>query len=166
MRLVKLNPDDVKDQIIKAYCEGQAFKITILYDKSTGIEFPTTFTVRGKKPWFFDWCRNIDELNRNDFYYIYGDNVLIAMFSIFNYKKNSRGTIDLAYMNIFEINPDYRRQGYGRKCLAMLEEYLKNNEGINKIGLEPIGTEDVHEFYLSCGYEWNDNAYRFTKELK
>lgn len=166
MRLVKIDRNNINVVFVKGYFEGQLFSTAIIEDKNTGIELPSTYMVRGKQPWVFDWGRNIDSFERNDFYYIFGGGILYAMFSVFFYRNNTGGSKDLAFLSLFEINPSCRRQGFGTKCLAMLEEYLHKNEGINHISLEPLGSKEVHKFYSSCGYIWDRCDARFNKALK
>jgi len=165
MKLVKINRENLIDVRVQAKLNDQFYKITVVRDKLNNIDFPTEFSIKGSRAWQFDWSRSVEAYSEEDFYCIISDKVLVAIFCFSDYRRKFSNYAEFegsSYLHLFEVNPEYRRQGYGTKSLLMFEEYIKTRENINHISLEHVD-DASYAFYQSCGYEWSES--RFHKQL-
>lgn len=69
-------------------------------------------------------------------------------------------------INNIEIAKPYRGQGWGKRTIIGIEDYVKRNYKVDEIHLlawQPSGGTEVIDFYKKLGYKEGDSVYGINK---
>lgn len=104
------------------------------------------------------YFKNSDHIELKKVYFIKDNDQIIGLVRFFSYHE-------LGFVNIqYAVLPDYRRQGYGKKIVKELTNYLMKNYDIKCIEAD-IDKNNVGSIktVLSVGYQNENGKYKYRR---